>query len=59
MKVDMPPKAVTERLKALDELWLPSVKLVNSKKIKTEKAIKDDLPGNARDSHFAREKERI
>ena len=35
MKVDMSPKAVTERLKTLDELWLLSVKLMNSKKVKT------------------------
>ena len=35
MKVDMSPKAVTERLKTLDELWLLSVKLMNSKKIKS------------------------
>jgi hypothetical protein len=37
MKVDMSPKAVTERLKTLDELWLLSVKLMNSKKIKSAK----------------------
>ncbi len=29
MKVDMSPKAVTERLKLMDELWLLSVKLMN------------------------------
>ena len=35
MKVDMSPKAVTERLKTLNELWLLSVKLMNSKNIKS------------------------
>lgn len=33
----MSPKAVKERLKTLDELWLLSVKLANSKKVKTKK----------------------
>ncbi|MEJ7861310.1 MAG: hypothetical protein WKF90_06690, partial [Pyrinomonadaceae bacterium] len=28
MKVDMSPKAITERLKTLDDLWLLSVKLM-------------------------------
>ena len=37
MKVDMSPKAVTERLKTMNELWLLSVKLMNSKKIKSAK----------------------
>lgn len=37
MKVDMSPKAVTARLKTLDELWILSVKLMNSKKIKDGK----------------------
>jgi hypothetical protein len=37
MKVDMSPEAVTARLKTLDELWLLSVKLMNSKKIKSAK----------------------
>jgi hypothetical protein len=37
MKVDMSAEAVTERLKTLDELWLLSVKLMNSKKIKSAK----------------------
>lgn len=39
MKVDMSPKAVKERLLLMDELWLLSVKLVNSKKIKTHNTI--------------------
>lgn len=56
MKVDMSPKAVTERLKTLDELWLLSVKLMNSKKIKAEKDTKNELSDNASDSRFAREK---
>ncbi len=39
MKVDMSPKAVKARLETLDELWLLSVKLMNSKKVKiSEKA---------------------
>jgi hypothetical protein len=37
MKVDMSPEAVTERLKTLNELWLLSVKLMNSKKVKSAK----------------------
>jgi hypothetical protein len=56
MKVDMSPKAVTKRLKLLDELWLLSVKLMNSKKINTQKDNKNELSDNARDSRFAREK---
>jgi hypothetical protein len=56
MKVDMSPKAVTERLREMNELWLLSVKLMNSKKIKTAKEKKNGLSGNARDSCSAREK---
>jgi hypothetical protein len=56
MKVDMSPKAIKERLKTMDELWLLSVKLMNSKKIKTAKGTKNGLPGNAGDSRAAREK---
>ncbi len=37
MKVDMSPEAVTVRLRTLNELWLLSVKLLNSKKVKSEK----------------------
>jgi hypothetical protein len=59
MKVDMSPKAVTERLKMLDDLWLLSVKLMNSKKIKSAKDDKNELPDNARDSRSAREKNRV
>ncbi len=39
MKVDMSPKAVKARLETLDELWLLSVKLINSKKVKTSEKI--------------------
>ena len=56
MKVDMSPKAVRERLKTVDELWLLSVKLMNAKKIKTAKETKNELSRDARDSRFAREK---
>jgi len=59
MKVNMSPKAVTERLKTLDDLWLLSVKLMNSKKIETAKDDKNELPDNARDSRLAREENRI
>jgi len=59
MKVDMSPKAVAERLKTLDDLWLLSVKLMNSKKVETAKDDKNELPDNARDSRLAREKNRI
>ena len=54
MKVDMSPKAVTARLRTLDELWLLSVKLMNSKRVKIKKDNKNELPDNARDSRFAR-----
>ncbi|CAN5219241.1 hypothetical protein BH10ACI1_BH10ACI1_05780 [soil metagenome] len=56
MKVDMSPKAVKERLEMMNELWLSSVKLMNSKKIKMAKDEKDELFDNARDSRFAGEK---
>lgn len=39
IKVDMSPKAVTERLKTMDELWLLSVELMNSKKIRSAEEI--------------------
>ncbi len=55
MKVDMSPKAISERLKILDELWLLSVKLMNSRKVKIEKDNKNGLFDNARDSGFAGE----
>ena len=51
----MSPKAITERLKTLDDLWLLSVKLMNSKKVKSAKDDKNELPDNARDSRAARE----
>lgn len=35
MEVDMSPEAVTVRLRTMNELWLLSVKLMNSKKIAT------------------------
>ena len=54
MKIDMSPKAIAERLKTVDELWLLSVKLMNSKKIKIKKNNRNGLSGNARDSAFAR-----
>jgi hypothetical protein len=59
MKVDMSPEAVTARLKTLDELWLLSVKLMNSRKLAPEKDNKNELPDNARDSRFAREENRV
>jgi hypothetical protein len=59
MKIDMSPKAVKDRLKTVDELWLLSVKLMNSKKIKTAKEKKNGLSDNARDSRFASEENRI
>ena len=55
MKVDMSPKAVKERLKTVDELWLLSVKLMNSKKAKNAKDKKNGLSGNAGDPRAARE----
>lgn len=58
MKIDMSPEAVTERLKLMDELWLLSVKLMNSKKVKADED-KNELPDNSGDSRSAREKARI
>lgn len=52
----MSPKAVKERLKLMDELWLLSVKLMNNKKIKSAKDEKDELPDHARDSCIKKEK---
>ncbi len=49
MKVDMSPRAVTDRLRTLDELWLLSVKLMKSKKIRKAKDSTSELsshPGN-------------
>jgi len=34
MKVDMSPEAVTQRLRLMDDLWVLSVKLMNSRKVK-------------------------
>ncbi len=55
MKVDMSPKAVKARLQTLNDLWLLSVKLMNTKKVKAIKNKNDELPDHARDSRFARE----
>lgn len=52
----MSPKAVKERLETMNELWLLSVKLMNSKKIKSAKNEKNELSDHARDSRFEREK---
>lgn len=35
MKVDMSPEAIRARLRTMDDLWLLSVKLMNSKKLKS------------------------
>lgn len=59
MKVDMSPKAVKERLKTVDELWVLSVKLMNSKKVKTAKDTKNELSDHAGDSPFERKENRI
>jgi hypothetical protein len=56
MKVDMSPKAVKERLLTVNELWLLSVKLMKSKKIKSAGDSKNGLSDHARDSRLAREK---
>jgi hypothetical protein len=52
MKVDMSPKAVTERLKTMDELWLLSVKLMNSKKVKSAKNDRDKSSGKNMESRL-------
>jgi len=52
MKVDMSPKAVTERLKMMDELWLLSVKLMNSKKVKSAKNDRDKSSAKNSETHF-------
>jgi hypothetical protein len=59
MKIDMSPQAVTERLRMLNELWLLSVKLMNSKKVKNQKETENELSDNAGDSRSAREENRI
>ena len=59
MKVDMSPKAVTERLKTVDELWLLTIKLMNSKRVKSAKEKENELSDNARNSRLAREKSRV
>jgi hypothetical protein len=46
MKVDMSPQAVTARLRTLDDLWLLSVKLANSKKIKNADQVKSSVNNN-------------
>ena len=55
----MSPKAVTERLKLMDELWLLSVKLMNSKKVKSAKESKNELPDNAGNSRSARKENQV
>ena len=57
MKVDMSPKAVTERLKLMNELWLLSVKLMNNKRIRSSKY--NELSDNTSDSRIKREKSRV
>lgn len=59
MKVDMSPKAVKERLKTMDDLWLLSVKLMYSKKVNSAKEKENGLSDNARDSRLAREQSRV
>lgn len=56
MKVDMSPKAIKERLVTVNELWLLSVKLMESKKVKSAGGSKNGLSDHTRDSRFAREK---
>ena len=56
MKVDMSPKAVKARLKTMDELWLLSVKLMNSKKIKPKKENKNGLSDNTSDKVSEKQK---
>jgi hypothetical protein len=59
MKVDMSPKAVTERLKTMDELWLLSVKLMNSKKVTPKKETKNEISDNTSDQIPATEKGKV
>jgi len=40
MKIDMSPEAVRARLRTMDDLWLLSVKLMNSKK--ADRADRED-----------------
>lgn len=46
MKVDMSPKAVKERLQTMNDLWLLSVKLMNSKKLGSANDKKIDSEKN-------------
>ncbi len=54
MKVDMSPKAVTARLKTLDELWELSMKLMNSKKIKPVKSTEVQLTRKSKTKQVVR-----
>ena len=56
MKVDMSPKAVKERLQTMDELWLLSVKLMNSKKAASAANNKNKPSENVRNAVLAAEK---
>jgi hypothetical protein len=53
MKVGKSPEAVTARLKLMDELWIMSVKLMNSKIIDLEKDESRELPDDAGDKGAA------
>lgn len=59
MKIDMSRQAVTSRLKTLDELWILSVKLMNSKKIKIENGDKGQSKIKAEDFSSEAKKSQI
>lgn len=48
----MSPKAVKTRLRTMNELWLLSVKLMNSKKIRSSVKLKHELSDDARDKRI-------
>lgn len=53
-EVDMSPEAVAARLRMVDDLWLLSVKLMNSKKIGSAGDSKENgLSDNASDQSAA------
>ncbi len=56
MSADMSRKAVTERLRTMNELWLLSVKLMNSRKVGRLESDKNELSDHTRDPRSPRKK---
>lgn len=56
MSADMSRRAVSDRLRIMNELWLLSVKLMNSKKLGSADERKNELSDNTRDPRSPRKK---